>query len=133
MSRRRAPGAPGSPNRRRAPRTPSSIPGHKLLRVVCTDKGQHPEVSFGDVSVWPDGHGGWSVQRNPQLNMQEYVEIPADDQYPMPEPLPERLRRTYPLRCRRCRRNVPLKQETLERVCAELAAADTPKFDISDI
>jgi hypothetical protein len=131
MSRRRAPGAPGSANRRRAPRTPSPIPGAKFIRVVCTDQGQHPEVSFGTVDVWPDGSGGWRVHVTRLSHRgDEFVDLAKPAR---PYGGAFRVYKTYPLKCRRCRRNVPLKLETLERRCAKLAAADTPKFDISDV
>lgn len=115
-------------SRRRGPRDDPWIPGSKRISVVCTDAGQHPEVSFGHVVVWPED-GGWRMHGNPHLKREEYVDLAALETYPLPQRVPK----TYPLKCRRCGRNVPLKRETLERVCVGLAAADTPKFDISDI
>lgn len=130
MSRRRPPGALGSANRRRAPRRPSSIPGHRRIRVVCTDRKQHPEVSFGSVGVWPEGDG-WRVNVR-ELRLRdgdEFVDMAALDG-PV---LPDRLRKTYTLRCRRCGRERPLRMDTLERIGAALSDADTLRLDLSDL
>jgi hypothetical protein len=115
--------------RRPSPPRTSAIPGHRRIRVVCTDRGQHPEVSFGTVAAWPEGSGWHVYVDHLDHGEDEFVDMTA-----LGRPvLPDRLKKTYPLRCRRCGRNVPLKQETLERVCAGLAAANTPKLDLSDI
>lgn len=115
--------------RRPVPRTPSAVPGYRSIRVVCTDRGQHPEVSFGALGVWPEGDG-WHVDTN-QLSFDgdEYVDLAALDGHP----LPGRLHKTYPLRCPRCKRNVPLKRETIERIGAALATNDTAELDLSGI
>lgn len=130
MSRRRAPGAPGSANRRRAPRAPSSIPGQRRIRVVCTDQGQHPEVSFGSIAVWPEGDA-WHVNvRDLRVRHEdEFVDMAAIDG----PALPDRLRKTYTLKCKRCGRDRPLRMDTLERVAAALADADTLHLDLSHL
>lgn len=38
-----------------------------------------------------------------------------------------------PFRCSRCKRSVPLKLETLEQLCAEIAASGAAQLDISHI
>lgn len=130
MSRRRALEAPSSPNRRRAPRTPSSIAGHRLIHLVCTDRQQHPEVSFGSIAVWPEGEG-WHVNvRNLRHRKDdEFVDMTAIDG----SDLPDRARKTYTLKCRRCGRDRPLRLDTLERIGAELADADTLRLDLSHL
>lgn len=114
--------------RRPVPPTPSAIPGYRSIRVVCTDRGQHPEVSFGALGVWPEGDG-WHVNTSGlSFSGEEYVDLDALDRHP----LPERLHKTYPLRCPRCKRNVPLKRETIEQVGAALAASNTTQLDLAD-
>lgn len=115
-------------NRRRAPHKPSSIPGQRRIDVVCTDRGQHPEVSFGSIAVWPDGDG-WRVNVRSLRYREgdEFVDMAALD-----EPaLPDRLRKTYTLKCRRCGRDRPLRIDTLERIGTALADADTLRLDLS--
>ncbi|EFG79553.1 hypothetical protein HMPREF0591_0530 [Mycobacterium parascrofulaceum ATCC BAA-614] len=98
--------------------------------MVCTDKKQHPEVSFGSIAVWPEGDG-WKVNIRDLRYREgdEFVDIAALDG----SELPDRLRKTYTLKCRRCGRDRPLRMDTLERVGAALAAADTPRLDLSDL
>jgi hypothetical protein len=117
-------------SRRRAPRTPSAIPRQRLIRIVCTDKDQHPEVSFGSITVWPHGDG-WRVNLRGLGHRQadEFVDMAAADR---PDP-PDRLPKTYTLKCRRCGRDRPLRMDTLERIGAAFADADTPRLDLSDL
>lgn len=112
-------------SRRRPGPEPHPIPGYKKINVVCTDDGQHTAVSFGHIEVWPEGDG-WRVKERLNYRDDEYVDLGVLDHAP-----PPRLHKTYPLKCRRCGRNVPLRAETIERVFAALAALDTPTFDIS--
>lgn len=129
MSRRRAPGAPASVNRRRAPRKASSIPGQRLIRVVCTDQGQHSEVSFGSIAVWLESDG-WHVNvRDLRYRGDEFTDLSV---LRRPE-APGRLNKTYPLKCKRCGRDRPLRMDTLERIGAALADADTLRLDLSDL
>lgn len=115
--------------RRPNPPQPSVIPGHRRIRVVCTDRGQHPEVSFGTIDAWPEGTG-WHVFVDHLYHQgDEYVDRTALDGPVMPD----RLHKTYPLQCSRCGRNVPLKRTTLEKLCAGLVAADTLTLDLSHI
>lgn len=113
--------------RRPPPQQWDAIPGYRKIRVVCTDRGQHPEVSFGSVDVWPEGEGWHVALSGLNLGRDEYVDLAPVEQ----DHYPERLHKTYPLKCRRCGRDRPLRAETLEKGCAELAAQDIPKFDIS--
>ncbi len=108
---------------------PVGLPaGAKKIRVVCSDKGQHAESSFGYVIVWQEADG-W--RSKPFLQHEEYVDTePVESDV---TGLPDRLHRKYRFPCRRCRRNVPLRQETLEKICAVFAEADKRKIDISDL
>jgi len=112
-------------SRRRSVRP--EVPGVRKIRVVCTDRGQHPQVTFGTVAVWRDD-AGWRIR--PNLVGGEYVDLSTTEpDYTGPQP--DRLHKNYPLRCKRCGRDTPIRQDTLEKVCPRLAEADTLKFDIS--
>jgi hypothetical protein len=97
---------------------------------VCTDRGQHPESSFGVVPVWP-GASGWEAG-NPRLTIEEYADVETSlaDVLAGGE---AQLSRTYPLRCRRCERNVPMRQSTLAGFAVRLAATESDTLDISFI
>lgn len=118
--------------RNQVPKRNSVLPDKVSVRVVCTDRGQHNTVPFGIVEAWPSAAGGWraksdrALQRSPSSTRDEYVD--AEDVTVV------RLHRTFSFRCRRCQRNVPLRQDKLEQACIAIAAAaqDTPpQLDIS--
>lgn len=111
-------------SRRKPDPMPPVVPGSKTIRVVCTDKGQHSEVSFGHVVVSPLGDG-WHVHLALNHRGREYVHMEEIGL------TADRLARTYPLKCRRCGRDTPLLETTVKQVCAGLAAADTSTFDLS--
>jgi hypothetical protein len=116
--------------RNRQPKRESAIPGKVSIRVVCTDRGQHPEVRFGAIPVWPIADG-WHANTKVGLRATEYVDLDpltTDVDHAL-----TRLPRTYPFSCRRCRRNVPLRQDTLERLLHGLAADNQHTLDISAI
>lgn len=125
--------------RNRRARRESEIFRSKSLRIVCTDRSQHPEVSFGDVDLWPepDEAGvGWDmifdgVRVEEWVNTDEYEMRGQDPVQAFMDGTLVPLRKTYPFVCRRCRRNKPLREETLRQMCAALASADAPKLDIS--
>ena len=125
--------------RNRRTRRESEVFGAKAIRIVCTDYGQHPEVSFGEGDVWPqpDEAGvGWDmifdgVQVEEWVNTEEYEMRGQDPVQAFQDGTLVTMRKTYPFVCRRCRRNTPLRQDTLRQICAALASADTPKLDIS--
>ncbi|RDH75509.1 hypothetical protein DVS77_26275 [Mycolicibacterium moriokaense] len=98
--------------------------------MLCTDKGQHPEVSLGAIAVWPKCDG-WHVNvRDLRYRKDdEFVDMAAADR---PDP-PDRLHKTYTLRCKRCGRDRPLRMDTLQRIGAALAEADTLRLDLSDL
>lgn len=113
--------------RNRIPRRESALPGLVKIRVVCTDGGQHEQVSFGAVTVWPSAAGGWRVKADGlEYRGDEYTNLDAPSLTPQ-----GRLGKTYPLRCRRCGRNVPLRADSLERIFAALAQSGKAKLDIS--
>ena len=114
---------------RRKPIAQSAVPGTVTIRVVCTDKGQHPDVSFGHVTAWQDGDG-WRVTVD---GLNHRGDVFTDLEPIHRDQIPDRLHKTYPLECRRCGRNVPLRAETLDRVIAALAAAEKRTFDLSDL
>ena len=127
-------------SRRRTKPPPPAVPGAKVIRVVCTDRGQHPEVLFRKVDVWPDDSvpGGWFVEPpsdddddfyRPPPGVRDYIsQTPADATGPTWEPI------TYdPFKCSRCGRNVPLKRETLISACTKLAARGESPLDVSYI
>lgn len=101
--------------------------GGTTIRVVCTDKGQHAEVGFGSADAWQDS-SGWHVSLHGlDYRGDEYVDLEPIHR----DQIPDRLHKTYPLECRRCGRDVPLRAETLERIIADFAAANMPVFDLS--
>ncbi len=106
------------------------------IRVVCTDKGQHAELSFGHVVVSKISNG-WLVKPVLQHRGDEYTEtVEVPDREPLPDPvreLADRLRKTYPVKCRRCGRDTPLRIDTLEKIFAAMAEADMLTLDISDL
>lgn len=63
--------------RRRKPHP--SVPGAKVIRIVCTDRGQHSEVLFSRVDVWPDDSvpGGWFVEL-PPADDDDYLDLDVD-------------------------------------------------------
>ena len=113
---------------RRKPIAQSAVPGTVTIRVVCTDKGQHPDVGFGSADAWQGGDG-WHVMPNLNHRGDPFVDLEPIHR----DQTPDRLHKTYPLECRRCGRDVPLRAETLERVIAALAAAGKSNLDISDL
>lgn len=118
--------------RNRVPRRESAIPGNWQIKISCTDNKQHPEVTFGKVTVWPEGDGWGVLVRG--LSIDEYSDI--DSVIATVESGAaefKRIPKTWPIVCRRCGRNVPLKESTIERLCAALAKARRDTLDISDI
>ena len=116
-------------SRRRTPKDPSALPGLVKVRVVCTDQGQHPEVSFGAVKAWPSAAGGWRAKVDLNTRDQEFVDLAQT--VPGQHPTPDRVHRTHRIRCRRCGRDVPLRQETVEGIGRDFGAAGKNTFDIS--
>jgi len=104
-----------------------------VVKIVCTDQRQHPEVEFGHMTVWrnEDGSHGFDWKN---WAATEYVDHAAIDRAGWGlGPIPERTHKTQRFKCSRCGRDVPLRQETMERICAALADADTPRLDLSAI
>lgn len=106
-------------SRRRGPAGDAWTPG-VLVHVVCTGRGTHTEVSFGSVKVFPGGR----THERLKVEAHHIGYDPENDFSPL---------KTIPFLCPRCRpaRNVPLKRGTLDKLCAGLAEADTPKLDLS--
>jgi hypothetical protein len=124
---------------RRSAKPRPSVPGSKVIRIVCTDRGQHPEVLFEKVDVWPDESipEGWFVEPPEPLGG-EYTpphgvrdDITQLHEHDTAGPLWEPI--TYPpFKCSRCGREVPFKRETLMRACADLAASGASRrLDVS--
>lgn len=110
----------------------SAIPGKVEIKVVCTDRGHHPAVSFGSVPAWPDG-AGWHVYTS-GLAVEEFTDVEgAVTRVVGGDTGVERAAKTWPLVCRRCGRNVPLKESTIQQLCYALADARHDTLDISAI
>lgn len=106
-------------SRRRPPKAESSVPDAIHVSIVCTGRGNHPEVDFGTLVVLPSGN------TSERLKVGEHfsgIDLDAG-----------KTLKTIPFVCRRCRpaRNVPLKRETLDHLCKGLAQSDTPTLDLS--
>lgn len=119
-------------SRRRRARPKSSIPGKLEIKMVCTDRGHHPAVSFGSVAVWPDSDG-WHVFVS-DLAVEEFTDVAsAIGRVAAGDTSVGRAAKTWPFICRRCGRNVPLRESTLEQLCSDLATAQHDTLDISAI
>jgi hypothetical protein len=127
-------------------RTPQQPDPGKKIRVVCTGKEEHAEVSFGYVMAWPDGDG-WRFQPflkraersscEPTPGMRIDV-IHKDDGRTERSEIVARidveLFGNYPLKCGSCGRDKPLRVATLERHCAGLTTSDAAgKLDVSKL
>lgn len=103
------------------PKRESSVEGLVEVSVVCSGRGNHPEVSFGHVAL---------LRRPDRLNLhglkvEEFVGGMDEKEH--------RLRRTVPFLCRRCTpaRNVPLQVGTMTTLCVGLVDAGATRLDLS--
>lgn len=108
------------------------MPGSRKIRVVCSDKGQHAESSFGHCVAWPDGDE-WRVKLFLDHRGDEYVDMGSIAAAERGDSASEQLSKTYPLECRRCGRNTPLRAETIKKIAAAFAADGKRKIDTSDM
>lgn len=128
-------------SRRKYTPPPSSTPGLVRITVVCTDKGQHSPVRFGEVKAWPDGENTWTVDVD-TLDADRYSDpLPDVGVTGTPEEWLQQIlanksatgapNMTWQIRCPRCRRNRPLRTDTLNQVIVAVARAGKKKWDIS--
>jgi hypothetical protein len=110
--------------RRKLPPLPAGQLRTFPIAVVCTDGGQHPEAAIGDLSGAPlPGENPSNVWMLTQRG----------------EPVPGWMGgdgwRTNTFTCRRCKRNVPLREPRVMRAVALLAKSGVgdgrPVLDIS--
>lgn len=106
-------------SRRREPKAPSAVEGLVVVSIVCTGRGTHNEVSFGTVSVLPNGR---TVERLAESEFFVGIDLEA-----------EQTLKTIPFLCKRCTpaRNVPLRRASLDRICVALVAAGETHLDLS--
>ena len=94
-------------SRRRDPRDAvPAAPTWSDVAVLCTGRGTHERWSFGAVQVSADGVVDWETLKASTAS---------------PYVAEGRPGRTFQFACRRCRRDVPLTQESLERLAREKA------------
>ena len=96
------------------------------IAVSCTDRGQHPWISLGDLT-WDSGllrantgysYGTVADRRKAELVWLDHLD-PLSPEY-----------RVH-MKCPRCQRHVEWSHVTLVKVRDALLAADTPRVDIS--
>lgn len=107
-------------SRRRKPPEDQVHPDQKSIRIVCTGRGDHREVSFGKLVVWPSEsapHGWWVMLKYAD-------EGPDDVSYCVP---------FVRAQCDTCGRDHQMTPETVLEVFAGLAESNTLVLDISEL
>jgi hypothetical protein len=84
------------------------------IKVVCTDRGQHPKRVLGWLDIAPDGA---------MVSSQWARHAEAGVPFSSAEPLS--------FRCRTCRRNIEWRQATARRLYDTLTAADVHTVDVA--
>lgn len=107
--------------RRRIPRKwpTTELPITKLLiKVVCSDRGTHPDQLFTTAEVWSSG------------------EVSFDDNAPSPfsvRGLANDPHSTYKFVCRACKQPFSLRRDTIEHRTAILMAHNRDRWDLSAV
>lgn len=132
MSRRRDPADHADWRMFKAPKADE---GQAVVSIVCTDRATHNTWRFGYVILCKRIEGDGfrvSVRVIPGASEYSHHESVIESIF-KGESVPESIPKTWPLECKRCRRKVPMKKSTIDRLCTELAQAGHATLDISMI
>jgi hypothetical protein len=113
------------------------------IKLICTDRGQHPSADLDTVRVEDDGSfdvvntrmapAPWANVRGARMIVDRESHVAPRRVLSKSESRREDYEGRWRWRrqCERCRRDVPLNKKTMSRIIARVLAADQRVVDVS--